>query len=75
MKRDISTFVSLPQKTSLHISTPANIFKNVLRVYRVQTENIENYISAYIDERDLIQNLIKFRFRMFCNHQSIYKSS
>ena len=73
MKRDYSTFVLLPQKTSLHISTPANILKNYMHILCVKIKSIKNYTSALIAKQNFVSNLIEYKYRMFCDYHSIFK--
>mgnify|MGYP005994110455 CR=1 FL=1 len=73
MKRDYSIFVQLPQKTSIHISTPANILKNCMHVLCVKIKSIKYYISVLVAEQNLVSNLIEYKYRMFCDYHSIFK--
>lgn len=72
MKRDYSTFVTLPQKTSIHISIPANIFKQIIYYRCIIVKDIQNYFSANHVEQFLItRNLCKLK--LVCDVHSIFK--
>lgn len=73
MKRDYSTFVSLPQKTSLLVSTPANIIKTSILFKGMLLKNIKNYFSTIKVDQMLATDLIKFKLRIPCDSHSIFK--
>lgn len=54
MKRDYSTFVTLPQKTSFHISTPVNIFKQIMQYRCIRIKDIQNCFSTTSVEHNLM---------------------
>ena len=71
MKRDYSTFVSLPQKTSLHISTPANIFKKIMYYKCMMVKNIQNYLSTIQVEQICVTSF--FKLKVTSDVHSIFK--
>lgn len=73
MKRDYSTFVLLPQKTSTHISIPANILKNIAHIISVIKKNIKSYNSIVLIDQDLASNSIEHNYRVFCDYHTIFK--
>ncbi|PHS07977.1 MAG: hypothetical protein COA88_07650 [Kordia sp.] len=75
MKRDYSTFVQLPQKTSQHADSQVSMVKNITRLIGVIKKSIKNYILIVLIEQNVEAVLIKFKYRMFCNHHSIFKQS
>ena len=75
MKRDNSTFDLLPQKTSLHIDSQVNNLKKITQLLCVIKKNIKSYVSIVLIEQNVAAVLIKVKYRMFCNHHSIFKQS
>ena len=71
MKRDYSTFVTLPQKTSLHISTPATIFKKIMYYKYMMVKNIQNYFSTLHVEQMFVTSF--FKPKVTCDVHSIFK--
>lgn len=74
MKRDYSTFVLLPQKTSLkYIGFPADNLNFLTRGMRV----VKKLLASYFFTADFIKriavNLTLVKLRMFSKYHTIYK--
>jgi len=76
MKRDYSTFVLLPQKTSLYIDSQVNNLKRITRLKNVlKLASMQVLLPFNLIGENLYMSIVKLINRKLYSHHSIFKHS
>jgi len=73
MKRDNSTFVPLPRKTSLHIDSQVNNFKRIAHSKNaLKLEHIQVFFSINLIEENLSMDIETLNIIKLCGYHSFF---